>query len=116
MKNIAIIGSGSWGVALAVTLGTMGHNIKIWSYSEEEKDLINKEHKCKFLPNVVIPNNVVCTTSCEEAIKDTSIICPTFHAWLTALLWGAVTRQQQVAMVYGKGNVLTLWLRTECEQ
>lgn len=52
----------------------------------------------------------------QSTLKDTSIIWPTFHAWLTALLWGAVTRQQQVAMVYGKGNVLTLWLRTECEQ
>ena len=34
--NIAIIGSGSWGVALAVHLASLGHNIKIWSFMEEE--------------------------------------------------------------------------------
>ena len=50
--NIAIIGSGSWGVALAVHLASLGHNIKIWSFMEEERDLINNERKCKFLPGV----------------------------------------------------------------
>ncbi len=33
MKNICIIGSGSWGAALAINLGVIGHNIKIWSFS-----------------------------------------------------------------------------------
>ena len=74
MKNICIIGSGSWGSALAINLGLIGHNIKIWSFNEEEKELINKERKCKFLPNAQIPENVYCTTSFEEAIEGTEII------------------------------------------
>ena len=74
MKNIAIIGSGSWGVALAIHLAKQGHSIKMWSYSQEECDLINKDKKCKFLPNVNIPERVLCTTSYEEAIKGTEII------------------------------------------
>ena len=74
MKNIAIIGSGSWGVALAIHLAKQGHSIKMWSYSQEECDLINKDKKCKFLPNVNIPERVLCTTSYEEAVKGTEII------------------------------------------
>jgi len=74
MKNICIIGSGSWGTALAITLGGIGHNIKMWSFSEEEKDLINNEHRCKFLPAAIVPSNVYCTTSLEEAIENTDII------------------------------------------
>lgn len=74
MKNISVIGSGSWGTALATTLAGEGHQIKIWSFSEEEKDLINKERKCKFLPNIRIPENVYCTTDIEEAVKETDII------------------------------------------
>lgn len=74
MKNICIIGSGSWGVALAINLALKGHNIKIWSFAEEEKDLINNEKKCKFLPNAEIPDNVYCTTSYEEAIEGSDII------------------------------------------
>ena len=47
MKKITIIGSGSWGVALAIHLAKLGHKIKIWSFSKEEAYLINNEKKCK---------------------------------------------------------------------
>ena len=74
MKNIAIIGSGSWGVALAIHLAKQGHNVKLWSFSQDECDLINKERKCKFLPNVELPNGIKCTTSYEEAINGSDMI------------------------------------------
>ena len=74
MKNIAIIGSGSWGVALAIHLAKLGNNIKIWSFLEEERDLINNEKKCKFLPNAVIPDSIECTTSFKEAIEGSDFI------------------------------------------
>ena len=74
MKNICIIGSGSWGTALGINLARRGHNIKIWSFAEDERDLINNEKKCKFLPQAEIPEGVYCTTSFEETIKDTDII------------------------------------------
>ena len=74
MKKICIIGSGSWGVALAIHLAKQGHKIKMWSFSEEEKDLINNEKKCKFLPDAEIPEGVYCTNSYEEAINGTDFI------------------------------------------
>ena len=74
MKNIAIIGSGSWGVALAIHLAKLGNKIKIWSFSEEEKDLINNQKKCKFLPKAQIPEGVKCTTSYKEAIQGSDFI------------------------------------------
>lgn len=72
--NISIIGSGSWGVALAVHLASLGHNVKIWSFMEEERDLINNERKCKFLPGLNLPENVQCSTNFEEVIKDSKFI------------------------------------------
>ena len=74
MKNIAIIGSGSWGVALAIHLAKLENKIKIWSFMQEEADLINNEKKCKFLPEITLPEGIYCTTSYEEAIKDSEII------------------------------------------
>ena len=74
MKNIAIIGSGSWGVALAVHLASIGHNVKIWSFMEEERDLINNEKRCKFLPGLVLPENISCSTNFEEVIEGTELI------------------------------------------
>ena len=74
MKNIAIIGSGSWGVALATHLAKQGNNIKIWSFSEEEKEIINKEKKCKFLPDLILPDNIECFNDFETVIKDAEFI------------------------------------------
>ena len=74
MKNICIIGSGSWGAALAIHLAKLGHNVKVWSFMQEEADLINKEKKCKFLPQAVIPEGVLCTTDFKEAIDGTEMI------------------------------------------
>ncbi len=74
MKKIAVIGSGSWGVALSIHLASMGHMVKIWSFAEEEADLINKEKKCKFLPEVTLPENITCYTDYEKTIEDTDII------------------------------------------
>ena len=54
MKNIAVIGSGSWGIALGNHLAELGNNVKVWSFSEEERDIINNKHTCKFIPDIVI--------------------------------------------------------------
>ena len=72
--NICILGSGSWGVALAIHLAKMNHNIKMWSFTEEETNIINNERKCKFLPNAILPENIFCTTSFKEAIEGTEMI------------------------------------------
>lgn len=74
MKNVAIIGSGSWGVALATHLARNGNKVKIWSFSEEERNLINNEKKCKFLPNLTIPENIICLTDFEKVIEDADFI------------------------------------------
>ncbi|MBQ3415669.1 MAG: NAD(P)-dependent glycerol-3-phosphate dehydrogenase [Clostridia bacterium] len=74
MKNIAIIGSGSWGVALGIHLANLNNNVKIWSFSEEERDLINNEKKCKFLPEAVIPKKLVCSMNYEEVINGSDFI------------------------------------------
>ena len=74
MKTIAVIGSGSWGVALSIHLAKLGNKIKLWSFAEDERDLINGEHKCKFLPNVDLPDGIECSNSYEEVIKDSDFI------------------------------------------
>ena len=74
MKKICIIGSGSWGVALAIHLAKLGNEIKIWSFAEDERDLINKEKRCKFLQNVTLPDGIEATNSYEYAIKDSEFI------------------------------------------
>ena len=72
--NFAIIGSGSWGTALAIHIRKLGHNVKVWSFSEDEIKLINEEHKCKFLPEVTIPDGIYASNSYEEVIEGSDVI------------------------------------------
>ena len=74
MKKVTIIGSGSWGIALAIHLAKMGHKVKVWSFAKEEADLINNERKCKFLPNVNLPEVIECVLDYKEAIEGSEII------------------------------------------
>lgn len=74
MSKIAIIGSGSWGVALATHLARGGNEIKIWSFDQEEKRLINEERKCKFLPGIVVHENITCSNEFEEVIQGAEFI------------------------------------------
>lgn len=74
MKNVCIIGSGSWGCALAIHAAKIGHNVKIWSFAQKEADLINKERKCIFLPMATMPENIYCTTNIKEAVEGSDII------------------------------------------
>ena len=68
-KNIAVVGSGSWGMALANHLAEMGNNVKVWSFTEEEKNLINNERKCMFIPDMVLDEKIYCSNDVVEVVK-----------------------------------------------
>lgn len=73
-KTVAIIGSGSWGVALANHIAEMDNKVKLWSFSEDEKNMINNEKKCKFIPDMKINENVFCSTNIKEVVEDSDFI------------------------------------------
>lgn len=113
-KNISIIGSGSWGVALGIHLAKLGNNIKMWSYKKKEADMINNERKCMFLPNVYIPSNIVCTTDFKEAIEKTEmilIVTPSKAVRETVSKFRKYVTNQQVIICskgFEKGTLYTL--------
>lgn len=72
--NISIIGSGTWGVALAIHLARLGNTIKMWAFLPEEAESINKDRKYKKLPEAIIDDKIVAYTNIEEAIQGTDII------------------------------------------
>lgn len=72
--NISIIGSGTWGVALAIHLARLNNTIKMWAFLPEEAESINKDRKYKNLPEAIIDDKIVAYTNIEEAIQGTDII------------------------------------------
>ena len=75
-KNVAVIGSGSWGMALANHLAEMGNNIKVWSFTEEEKNLINIEHKCMFIKDMILDDKIYCSNDVVEVVEGADYV---FH-------------------------------------
>lgn len=73
--RIAVIGAGSWGIALSVLLHKNGHEVTVWSIIEDEINMLKKEHEHKDkLPGVKIPEEVMFTTNLETAVKDNDIL------------------------------------------
>ena len=75
MKNITILGAGSWGTSLAYLLSSNGHKVKMWSCFQSEVDMLrtNREHTTK-LPGVKLNELVEFTGDIEYSLYDTEIV------------------------------------------
>lgn len=66
--NITVIGSGSWGTALAQVLTKNGHSVNLWSFKEEEARSIRElRENREFLPGIALPDSLQITSSVEAA-------------------------------------------------
>lgn len=75
MAKISVIGSGGWGIALAILLHENGHNLTIWSFDKKEVEELKetRQNKAK-LPNILIPNDIEVTNDLKEAVSDKDIL------------------------------------------
>lgn len=87
MATIAVLGSGSWGTALALMADRMHHTVHLWSPFQEEVDSIRRfgEHR-KLLPGVPVPPSVQLTTdeSCVAQADAVILAVPSFAVAATA--------------------------------
>lgn len=75
MKKICVLGAGSWGSALALSLAKKGYSITMWTLNQEQADKINTtKENINYLPGVLFPNNITLTTNIEEAVVDSKLI------------------------------------------
>lgn len=75
MENIAVIGAGSWGIALAQLLANNGHNVTVWSIIEDEINMLKEKHEhVDKLPGVKLNENIEYTTDLQGAIEGKKIL------------------------------------------
>ncbi len=74
MAKVAVLGGGSWGIALAVLLHKNGHEITVWSALEKEIEMLSSEHEHKMLPGVKLADDMIFTTNEAEAVKDKDML------------------------------------------
>lgn len=76
-QNVAVLGAGSWGMALAKVLAENGHSVKIWSRpgTEARAKEINENHtNTRYFSDVVFPETITATTDIKEAVNQCEVI------------------------------------------
>ena len=75
MNKICVLGAGSWGSALALSLAKKGYDVTMWTLSQEQADKVNlTKENIDYLPGVLFPNNIILTTNIEEAVINSKLI------------------------------------------
>ena len=76
MKNVCVLGGGSWGIAVARLLHENGHHVVIWEFNPKDAETLQqtREHAQK-LPGIRLPDQIAVTTDLGEASQDAEIIC-----------------------------------------
>ncbi|MBZ2173952.1 NAD(P)H-dependent glycerol-3-phosphate dehydrogenase [Schnuerera sp. xch1] len=83
MKNIGVIGGGSWGTALSILLSNNKHNVDVWIRDKVQAKQVEKTRKNdKYLSDVLIPEQIGVTDDLEKVIynKDLLVLAVPSHA------------------------------------
>lgn len=67
--KISVLGSGTWGTALAMLLEKKGHQVTLWSFFEQEIEQIRQTRTHKFLKDVKISESIALTSNLDEAVN-----------------------------------------------
>lgn len=74
-EKVTVLGAGSWGTALATVLIENGHDVLIWTRSDEQVEEINDSHKnTSYLPEFTLPESLQATNDLKEAADFSSIL------------------------------------------
>jgi len=74
-QKVAVIGSGSWGTALATIAARNHHDVKLWAREPEVANEINLTHRNPYyLSTFELPTNISATTDVSNAIEDADFV------------------------------------------
>lgn len=99
-QPVTVLGSGSWGTALAILLSSEGQPVKLWGHLKAELDpLTEARENRQFLPGVAFPDSLMIEADLERALENTSevIIAVPSHAF------GSVVQTIQPLIVTNPG-------------
>ncbi len=92
MSRIAIIGSGAWGTALAISLARRGdHAITLWSHTSSVAESIGSHRENRqYLPGHPVPHAVRATANLGDALAGAEIVLGVMPSTHVAALYRAM--------------------------
>lgn len=99
--KVSVIGSGGWGTALALVLLENGSDVTMWSYSQNESEVLQQTRENPMLKGVSLPAelNLTSDLSCVKGCKVVVLATPSFAVRGTA---------RQMAPMLDSGTVIVL--------
>lgn len=107
LRTIAVLGSGAWGTALALSLAERGHAVTLWSHSERVPRMIAElgENRA-YLPGIPIPRTIRSTGDAVLALQHAEIVLgamPSEHVRATYTDIASLLREEQLLVSSTKG-------------
>ncbi len=106
MSNIAVLGAGTWGIALAMMLADC-HRVTVWSALEHEIDNLSKNRRHPNLPDAaVIPDDIDFEKDIKTALQEKDIVLfavPSPFVRSTARLAAPFISEKQILVDVAKG-------------
>ena len=107
MAKVAVIGAGSWGIALAKVLHTNGNSVTVWSIVEDEITMLREKHEhIQKLPGVKLPYDMEFTTDLGQAIEGKEYLIlavPSVFTRSTAKSMAPFVKEGQIIVCVAKG-------------
>jgi glycerol-3-phosphate dehydrogenase (NAD(P)+) len=74
-QDVAVIGAGSWGTALASVLADNGHRVNVWMRDPKLADEVNTRHTNeKYLPGVTLSPRIRASVDLREVVSDKPVV------------------------------------------
>jgi len=100
-----VLGSGAWGTALALLLVENGHDVTLWSYTEEESGVLRKTGENPMLKGVPLPKSLKLSAqlSCVKGCRVVVLATPSFAVRATAHALMPLLEEGTVLVSVSKG-------------
>ena len=74
-KQIAVIGAGSWGTALAKLLALNGHSVRMWDLNAEHlQEMQANRENVRYLPGVKLPDSIEICMEERDCLKGADLV------------------------------------------
>jgi glycerol-3-phosphate dehydrogenase (NAD(P)+) len=101
VKELAIVGAGSWGTALAIVLAPRFERVRLWVY---EADLALRMYQTRendlYLPGFLIPTNIDITPELSHALNAAEIVLTAVPSQLVGHIYRQIAPFARAQMVF----------------
>lgn len=103
--KIAVLGSGAWGTALAMLLLENGHDVTLWSFSEEDRRKMEATRRNEKLPDILLPEGLKISSdlSVVRGCGLVVLVTPSFAVRETAAKLASLIEPDAIIVSASKG-------------